>query len=500
MKVIALASNPLLLVGLMVTLVACGNQAEPVPTVAEQPTLEAATPTAAPVAAGPDVAVAAQDSPTLLEDFRGDVLPNAQSIFGFTGQVGQAVRIEARVLSGQPDISLELSIPNGGVLARVDQGGAGEPEVIGEFRLPADGYYELGIGTQLEGGQIQMLVFALPEEALSGGGSLPGFGQPVTGSMDRPATIHSFKIQVERGQRFDIRATALSGDLDLLFELYDPQGEPIASRDDSLNLDPYLFNLMPDKGGEYTIVLTNYEQTTGTYELVAGRSQSSGQLATGRNQTIALPTQPHHGVWLDFIANAGEGLRVDAEPISPQVDLTLGVFDVFGNQLAFTDLGGPGVGERLEVQVPYDGPFQLEFGTLAEGGQVRYDVIPRTQADFDDKGPVLGFRTVRTYPLDLSDIAVTHAYWFDGEQDQRITLDGTVTAGSMDLAFDLYDQAGNLISAHDDDRGRDPVLEAFPLPYTGRYYVVFRVNGPHRGGEYRLVADSPAPPVRADTN
>jgi hypothetical protein len=502
MKHFTLHTRSLALIASLVALAACDGGAAvemavgptgdltaagPLPTVAPIPTEDIAVQTAAPV----------QPAPELIESIRGDVQPLAQSIFGLTGQAGDVVRIEVQVRSGAPDLALELSTPGGEVLARVDAGGPGESEAVGEFRFPATGYYELGVRSAAGDGQIDVLIYQLADEVLSGGGVIPGFDQPATGSMDSPATIHSFTLQVERGQRFDLRATALSGDLDLLFELYDPQGEAVASRDDSLGYDPYLFNHMPVIGGEYTVVLTNYEQTTGDYELLAQRSQSSGQLSFGRNQTIALPTEPHHGTWMTFVGVGGEGLSIDAEPISPNVDLTLAIHDIHGNRLAFADLGGPGVGEHLRVRRPYDGPYQLAFDTLLEGGQMRYDVIARTPLDFDPNGSQLAFPTTRKVTIESREVGVTYAYWFDGEAGQRVTFDGSTNAGTLDLAFDLYDQAGNLLSTHDDDRGNDPVLENYPLPFTGRYYLVLRIDAAHRGGEFRLRAEMPPPPDQA---
>lgn len=483
---------------LAVTLAGCGGATVDA-SVTSEPPPGTPLPTVAPVAEGDAATLAAevaQEGWELLYSARGDVDPQAEAIFGVTGEAGVAMRIEARVHIGQPDLVLELSTPGSDVLARVDASGPGQSEVISEFLVPTTGYYEMAIQS-LEGtGVVDVLVYQLSPEILTGGGVIPGFDQPVRGSMDRPATIHTYRLPVERAQRFDLWATATSGDLDLLFELYDPQGNLVASRDDDLNFDPYVFNVMPPASGEYTIVLTNYEQTTGNYEIMATRSQSSGQLSFGTRQLVSLPLEPAHGVFVEFIGVAGDGISISAEPINPGIDLTLAVHDVFGNELVFANRGGQGEGERLgRVQLPYDGPYQLEFGTLREGGEVRYDAYERTPFDFDTGGPEIVFPTTRN--VTVLESGTTHVYWFDGQEGQRITLDATTLAGTMDLAFDLFGPPGNLLSARDDDRGRDPVLENYPLPFTGRYYVVLKTGDDHLGGQYRLTATTPAPPDEA---
>lgn len=479
---------------LALLLAACAGRGDAPPETGSLP--GTALPTIAPVDAGALTAQASEASQqglVLLKSFRGDVQPEAEAIFGLTGEAGEAVRIEVQVRLGEPDLALHLSTPSGEILANVDVGGPGESEVIGEFRLPAEGYYELAVQSLENTGQVDVLIYEISGEVLSGGGALPGLGQPVTGSMDRPATFHTYKLRTERGQRFDLRATALSGDLDLVFELYDPQGEPVVKRDDSLDKDPYLFNYMPQLSGDYTVVLTNFEGTTGTYQIIAEASQGGSPLDFGRRQVISLPTEPHHGAWVPFISTAGEGLSINADPLNPNTDLTLAVHDVFGNRLAFADNGGPGAGESLRVQVPYDGPYQLEFGTLSEGGEVRYDAYERSSFDFDTSGPLIEFPTLRDVTILLQQGGETHAYWFDGEQGQRITIDATARSGTLDLAFDLLDEAGNVLSAHDDDRNTDPVLENYPLPYTGRYYLVLKLEDTHLGGQYRLTASTPDP-------
>ena len=146
---------------------------------------------------------AAQAGAVLLESFRGDVQPQQEAIFGITGQAGDPVRIEAQVRFGQPDIVLHLTSPTGEAFASVNVNGPGETEIIGEFRFPTDSFYELAVES-LEGeGQIDILVYRLPGEELSGGGTLAGFDQPVNGSIEQPGTFHTYTVQIERGQRFD---------------------------------------------------------------------------------------------------------------------------------------------------------------------------------------------------------------------------------------------------------------------------------------------------------
>ena len=486
----------------MVAMSACGGRADtPVPTTTIGATNPATSfPTVAPVAPENLTSQPGSDAMpelVLIDSFRGDVQPEAQAIFGLTGQAGDPIRIEAQVHLGEPDLALQLNTPDGQVLAKVNVGGPGQSEVIGEFRFPTDGYYELAVQSREGTGQVDVLVYRLPSEALSGGGVIPGFNQPVTGSIEHPATFHTFQLQVERGQRFDIGATALSGDLDLVFELYDPQGESVALRDDTIGYDPYLFNHMPSISGVYTLVLTNYEQTTGTYQVIAEASRSGGQLVFGQREVLTLSREPSHGTWLTFVGTGGEALSVEARPINPSTNLALAVYDVYGNRLAYADLGGPGVTEFLgEVQLPYDGPYQLEFDTLTEGGELEY--LARSLSFYEIGevgGPIVpGPRTERT--VAIRQTGTVHTYWFEGEAGQLVTIDAESTAGALDLAFGLYDLAGNLLTFHDDDRNRDPVVENFALPVSGPYYLVLSTLGDNVG-EYRLKVNTPSPADQA---
>ena len=475
----------------LITMAACLDSGPPADDLTQQvPTTP--LPTINPALPDNDDSGATQSGLLLLESFRGDVQPQAQSIFGLAGQAGDPVRIEIQVRIGKPDIILYLISSNGQILTTVDSGGPGEPEIIEEFRFPASAYYELAVESKSGEGQVDVLIFQLPIEQLTGGGVIPAFGQAVSGSIDQPSTFHTYLVNIERGQRFDISARATSGDLDLLFEIYAPDGTLLALRDDTLGFDPHFYNYMPSTSGQYSIIVTNYQQTTGTYQLQVERSQSAGQLTISRRDIISLSREVRRSEWLSFVGEAGAGFSFEARPINPTSDITLAVYDIFGNRLAFADINPPGQSELLgQVQLPYDGPYQLEIGTLTEGGEVEYAARPLRAGDIRAGGLVVIGQPALRLPVLQS--GTVHAYWFEGQQGQPITIETKSLTGVLDLALGLYDPAGNLLAYHDNDRFRDAIMENFALPVTGTYYVVVSLLD-DRTGEYEFRIDSSTQP------
>jgi hypothetical protein len=92
--------------------------------------------------------------PRLLDQFRVDVQEDAVSVFQIEGRIDQPVRIEAIVLSGNIDPYITMSNSVGDRLAYADSGQAGEPEVIGQFQFPGDGFYELGVAAPAGSGEV----------------------------------------------------------------------------------------------------------------------------------------------------------------------------------------------------------------------------------------------------------------------------------------------------------------------------------------------------------
>jgi hypothetical protein len=495
----------LLIAGLL--LAGCGGSASapdespgPTPTPTPWPTLRAVdTPrpvTSQPAAEAGEAGLTAtpQSGPELLEQYRVAVRSDAVSIYPLSGDPEQPVRIEVIVLSGDIDPIVEVSNTNGDPLAHADTGGDGEPEVIGQLIFPTAGYYELGIASAEGEGEVGVSIYELGQAGLEGGGSFTSMDEELHASIAHPATYHTFRLPVKRGERFDLIAEAQTEGLDLLFELYNPDGVLVAARDDNEGLNPAIWNFMPDRDGPYTVVVSNYGETTGDYALRVSPSTSAGQASMGTRTEIELTGVPRRSSWLTLEGHALDAVYVEARPVDPGVDVSIAFYDGQGNELTAIDLAGAGEEETLTlVQFPFDGEYQVEFTTTAESGRIEYYIRLTRQPDMEYGGLVVagGFGKEG----EIEGPGTVYSYVFDASAGDLIGIDAHATGiTGLDLGFDLYAPDGTRLLRRDDDVGINPVIDRFELPQSGRYAVtVWNYGG--TTGEYDVFVTNPDAPA-----
>jgi hypothetical protein len=480
-------------------LAACRGESPPnatqTPPVATQtaPPSDVAPPTKPPRAETPEPEV------QLMDEFETEVRADASAVFPLEGRVDVPLRIEVDVLEGNVDPVIVLSRPGGKVLATNNSAGPGQSETLGQFQFPADGYYELEIQSAAESGVVGVRIYRTSEEVAVGGGDLTWPKDTLQGTMDRPASYHTFRLRAERGQRFDLWAAALSEGLDLVMELYDPDGELVAARDDNIGKDPYLWNFMPTQSGVYTIVLSNYDENVGDYEVGVAPSQEGGPAVVGEHATVVVSGRPRRSTWLTLEGVALDGIRVDARPLDYGIDITLDLYDTRGNHLLSVNSTESNEAEIITAaQFPFDGTYQLEFGTINEGGRIDYLITPLDKWQIGHGGPVNPARRSLRYGTILGP-GTLHVFTWDGQAGDQISAEARPTAGALDLAFEIYDADGNVIASHDDDVGKNPVAE-IKLPESGGYVLALRNFGSTLG-QYQLdIALMEPPDVTATPN
>jgi hypothetical protein len=448
--------------------------------------------TAAPAAAG---MVVAETGPQLVEKFRVEVRDDAMEVYPLEGQIDHPVRVEAIVLAGDIDPVIVINNINGDRLAYADNGGPGQPEVIGQFLFPGDGYYELGISSASGVGEVGVSIYRLESVDLEGGGTFESIDEELVGTMAHPASYHTFRLTLERGRRIDLGATALTEGLDLLFELYGPDGALLTAKDDNVGNDPYLWNFMPSQSGVYTLVLSNFGETTGDYSLRVNPSESGGEAVLGTRTPLEVVGSPRRSTWMTLEGRALDGIRVEARPISPGVDISMTITDPYGNQLASVNQFGADEPEQMTlVQFPFDGEYQIEFLSLGEGGEIDYFIRTIRQPDIEMGGRVVPGNIGHEGEIVGPGTAVV--YEFDSLAGDLVGIDAHGTGGTgLDLVFDLYDEEGHLVISRDDDVGKDPVLDRIELTTTGRYaLVVWNYGG--TTGPFDIFITSPEAPEK----
>ncbi|NLH07426.1 MAG: hypothetical protein GX484_07475 [Chloroflexi bacterium] len=441
--------------------------------------------------------VQVSSGPQLVEQFRTTVAPGTTAVFPLEGKIDHPVRIEVIVLSGNLDPVIVIYNTQGDRLAQSNTAGPNQPEVIGQFVFPVDGYYELGITGGDGEGEVGVSVYRLDPADVEGGGTFEAIDQTLHGVIDHPSTYHTFRLPVQRGQRFDLGAEALTEGLDLQYELYDPTGALVAARDDNVDADPWLWNYMPNQSGVYTLVLSNYGETTGQYRVSYTISQSAGEAVLGARTELELQGSPRRSSWLTFEATALDAVSVEVEPLAEGVDVMVALYDSNGNKIVEVNEGGVGAKEVMSlVQFPFDTRYQIEFSTNAEGGLVEYYIRYYKQVELDDEktgGFIAPGKFGKSGEIEGPGSVIT--YLFDAGAGTLIGIDAHATGrgNNLDLGFDLYAPDGTRLVRRDDVVGKNPVLDGIELAQSGRYALTLWNYGGTTGTFDVFVNDLGAP-------
>jgi hypothetical protein len=444
----------------------------------------------------PEFAQTGRD-PVLVEQYRVNLQQGVTAVYPLAGEIETPVRIEVIVLDGTPDPLLQIRNTNGDLLAASNTNAAGEPEVIGQFQFPGTGFYELGIQTDAGSGVVGVSVYELDSADIEDSGVFASTAQTLHGTIEHPSTYHTFRLPLERGQRVDLYAVAETEGLDLLFNMYNPAGLLVAARDDNLLTDPYLWGFMPNQSGIYTVVLSNFDENTGDYTLTVEPSEGAGEATIGTRADATLEAAPRRSTWFTVDGRALEGISVEVRPVDSGIDITLDIYDPYGNRIAWANDNGPNAGEVITVaQFPFDGQYQVALNTLGEGGAVDYLIRRVRQVDISGGGRLVPSRFKHEGEFDGPNSFIT--YVFDGSIEDLVGMNATdVPPFSIDLAFTLYDPEGYFVLTRDDVVGFDPVIDRYELQKQGRYAVILR-NVDGGTGEFEFYLTDPrAPDPRA---
>lgn len=442
----------------------------------------------------PTIAPMAVTGPTLLAQYRVELTPELMAIFPLQGSLDVPIRVEVIVLRGRPDTELVIRNSAGDVIVRSNTGDAAQPEVIGQFQFPGEGYYELGIGTRGGEGQVGVSIYSLPPAEIQAGGAFTGVNEELRGTMPHPSTYHTFRLPLTRGARVDVGAEALTDGLDLVFNLYDPDGLLLAVRDDNVGNDPIIWNFMPQKTGVYTIVLANYDQNIGDYLIRAVDSTPAGEFIFGARTEIELEGSPRRSSYLTFRGRALEAIAVEARPQTPGMDVTMSLYDQYGNMIMIVnDWGGTEKEVMTQVQLPVDGAYQMEFTTLGESGTLEYYARLIKQVDIETGGPIVpgGYGQVG----EITGPGSVVTYVFESSENDLIGVDIRVPYGSdLDLGFDLFGPDGTLLISRDDVAGKLPLLDRYLITQSGRYALcIWNKNGTE--GSFDIYVTDPGAPA-----
>ncbi len=204
-------------------------------------------------------------------------------------------------------------------------------------------------------------------------------------------------FEAEEGRAYVIETSNLGGEVDTVVELYDEQGNELASDDDGG--DEFLASRLwwvATEGGSMYVKIRSFSEGEGgpgtAYDVslrLAERFRIDPYEPDGtraRATPIEVRERQTHNRhvagdrdWMYFEGQVGVTYVIETFNLGPDADTVIYLFDAAGNELAWDDDGGDELwASRLEWTAPEDGTFYIlveDWFEASAGPGTRYDIF-----------------------------------------------------------------------------------------------------------------------------
>ncbi len=374
------------------------------------------------------------------------------------------------------DIDLILSLigPTGQTVTRVDNGYAGDTEMVIDNLLLENGLYVVEVSEFFGEPGRYTLSLVLTEEPLFGGGGQLSPGQTIQSSLE-PSGQHVWKFNGNAG---DIVSVVLTPEnrFDAILDLYSPDGTRLAALDEGFSGDAEVISgLDLPLTGEYSILVRSFAGDAGSYSLSLDEGGESinnfydaGDLIFGQAAQETLRENEAHA-WF-FSGKMGDEIMITVSPLSTNLDLDIWLLDASVNRLAEQDAFLAGSPEMINFILPSDGEYLiLVRDFFGEAGQYEVD-LQANAAALPDAAGVLRYGEIVSDALQPGQTVI---YYFEAQDGDVIDIELVPSSENLDFLLFVYDPAGNQVWAVDATQaGEVEQILNYPLMEDGRWRIV----------------------------
>jgi hypothetical protein len=292
----------------------------------------------------------------------------------FEGEAGDIVSISVVAVNEDMDTYLELYAPDGEQVMADDDSGGDSNAAIREFELAHTGTYRV-VARGYDEAQSGEYTITLEMVQLEIAGTL-AYDQATSATLE-PGGRHHWLFEGEAGDVVTISMIALDEDLDPYLELFAPNGEQVATDDDSGGgSNAAIREFALSHTGTYRVVARGYSDVhTGEYELTleVAQLEAEGDLIPGQAVVATLePGSRQH--WL-FEGESGDIVTISMIALDDDLDAYLELFAPDGEQVATDDDSGGGFNAAiLEFELPLTGTYRVVARSYSEYSTGKYEL------------------------------------------------------------------------------------------------------------------------------
>ncbi len=372
------------------------------------------------------------------------------------------------------------------------------------------------------GGEVSPTPAAQPEALTA--------GSTVVGTLNAGQPALDYPLSLAAGETVTITMERMSGDLDPLLVLLDPEGVELARNDDAVpqagdsDLNAQIAGFSAPRSGTYTVRATRFfEQeglTGGDFRLsvIAGTPTPAATpipavevmpIAVGEALTGALDNTRYAASYA-LTLQAGQTIAISMERLSGDLDPYLLLYGPDGAEVAANDdavvpFGGIPVNARIDrFTAPISGQYTIQatrFGVEngASSGEYRLSVTESQAALAPGAGTL---RVGDTVEDAITDARPVIEYTIQLEAGQTITVTMEALDGVLDPYLVLLDASGRELANNDDAATQvgtstyNAQIAGFSAPTDGFYTIRATRFGETVGtttGPYRLSVSAGGP-------
>jgi hypothetical protein len=285
------------------------------------------------------------------QEITSEMDENSEHAWVFEGTADKAVTIVLTSLNEQLDVILELHDPLGRELLSLDEGFAGDAEVLTGFELPVTGEYIVIVrGFSGNGGVYGLSV----DEGAESTENFYDAGNLTSGDSRRESLredeAHAWFFDGIVGDEIMIEVAPLESNLDMDIWLLDPDLQQLVVKDDFLAGEPETIEYALAADGKYLVLVQEFFGEPGDYEIILNTSGEDVLEIEGTltySQTVAGELGANARVGWAFDGEADEIINVVLAPIEEDRDLVIILLDPAGNPALTVDASLSGLPERL---------------------------------------------------------------------------------------------------------------------------------------------------------
>ncbi len=414
---------------------------------------------------------------------------NFLDVWTFAGSRGDVISVTARVVRGDPAfLNMQLRAYNGQILGTVADDPAVGASHLDRLILPYDGHYSLIVGNpdgSFDGESAYEISVRLENSRARSVGAVIDYGETREGRLyvDDSSDIWLFEAQQADTasvvlETFDstLAPTISIVSTDWQTPLANALPEVFASAQ-ALPGRPAQIDWQVPLNGTYAIYVQSSDNSSGRYQLqlmsTISETAQSRALVPGIVQSGEIGDERPMEYWtLSNAALSSVSVRVVPD-IRANLAPTIELLGPDGAVVARADAQPSEQAILEKVQLRSIGEYSVRVARALEGeGTTRgaYTIAVETSTNESPAANAIGYNQLEAGALSET---VNGQWWsFEGKQGTVVRLRVETTSGTLDPEVKLFNRAGQLIAAQDDQTESTNVEMFTSLPADDTYLVL----------------------------